>query len=122
MHVLGALLLGKTALLGLVLELEHDQQCFEEAEKADGKQGCESPPKHHVHRNGGLIGELHVKRQAQDKETENKDREDGRSVASIDEAIAQTATFAIVAQLQHVLEKPPLAAPRTSRKQYRRDS
>ena len=122
MHVLRALLLGKTALLGLVLELERDQQRFEEAEKADRKQGCESPPKHHVHPNGGLIGELHVKRQAQDKETENKDREDGRSVASIDEAIAQAAPFAIVAQLQHVLEKPPLAAPRTSRKRYRRDS
>lgn len=122
MHVLGALLLGKTTLLSLVLELERDQQCFEKAEKADGKQGCESPPKHHMHPNGGLIGELHVKRQAQNKETQNKDREDGRSVASIDEAIAQTATFAIVAQLQHVLEQPPLAAPRTSRKQYRRDS
>lgn len=66
--------------------------------------------------NGWLIGELNVKRQAENQETENKDREDGWTIACIDEAGAEPATFAIVAKLQHILEEPPLAAPRASRK------
>src|SRR5690606_24736260 len=103
------------AFLGLVLELERDEQRLQKAQQAECEERRTDAPEQQVHPEWRADLELENERTPEHQEPEDHDGEDSRTIARIDELVIEAALIAALAQCEQPTKERAFPTSRAAR-------